>query len=597
MADTQTHEEIISGSDVQYKVHITPKLVASVLGPYMWDKIAEQLTAVLPISLFLVIFQLTVLQSGIAQAVSIGVGLGLVILGLMFFMDGLRLGLMPLGDTIGVTLPRKAAMWLILSFAFVLGIAATYAEPAIATLKAAGASVDPSDERNARLLFQMLNQSSGILVLAVGVGVGLATVQGIYRFVKGWSLKVFLYPALAICSALTIIAYLNPNTRGVISLAWDTGAVTTGPVTVPLVLALGLGVSSQLGGESDSGMSGFGVVTLASLWPIIMVLTVSMAIFYTGGLAPLSEASKIYAEAQSVEAGGGGALAIITENAILAVRAIGLLGAVLFIMQLAILREKIRSLDTIITGLVLCILGFGIFGIGLAQGLSALGGQVGENVPGAFTVLKDAGGLVQKTIWGNEFPATGLYGSVFGKIVAILFAFILGYASTLAEPALNALGATVEEVTSGAFKKALLMHAVATGVALGLSAGIAKIMFQIEVTFMLLPCYALLAIITWFSEEKYINIGWDSAGVTTGPITVPLVLAMGLGVGQVVGALEGFGMLSMASIGPILTVLTLGLIVTRTAGTTKVSETEEEENDEWDEYFGQDIGTTSVGTA
>ena len=596
MADTETTEDSISDADVQYKIEITPKLVASVLGPYLWDKVAEQLTAVAPISLFLVIFQLTVLQSGIAQAVSIGVGLGLVILGLMFFMDGLRLGLMPLGDTIGVTLPRKAAMWLILGFAFVLGIAATYAEPAIATLKEAGASVDPADPRNARLLFEMLNQSSAILVLAVGVGVGLATVQGIYRFVKGWSLKVFLYPALGICSTLTIIAFLNPGTRGVISLAWDTGAVTTGPVTVPLVLALGLGVSSQLGGESDSGMSGFGVVTLASLWPIIMVLTISMIIWYTGGVKPLEESRALFAEAQAAKgASGGGALAVILANARAAVQAIGLLAGVLFIMQLLILREKIRGLDTIIVGLVLCILGFGIFGIGLSQGLSSLGGQVGGNVPGAFTVLKDSEGIVKQTIWGNPFPETGLYGTLFGKVIAILFAFILGYASTLAEPALNALGATVEEVTSGAFKKALLMHAVATGVALGLSVGIAKIMFQIEVTFLIIPAYALLAIITWFSEEKYINIGWDSAGVTTGPITVPLVLAMGLGVGQVVGALEGFGMLSMASIGPIMTVLTLGLIVSRTSGSGAAAA--EGEEDEWDEYFNQDVSATAIGAA
>ncbi len=164
---------------------------------------------------------------------------------------------------------------------------------------------------------------------------------------------------------------------------------------------------------------------------------------------------------------------------------------------------------------------------------------------------------------GAFAPPRELYGNVLGRLVAIVFAFLLGYGATLAEPALNALGMTVEEVTVGAFKKVLLMHAVALGVSLGLAVGIAKIMFDLPIAYLVIPPYLLLILITIVSDEKYINIGWDSAGVTTGPITVPLVLAMGLGVGKEVGVPEGFGMLSLASIGPILTVLTLGLIVSR----------------------------------
>ena len=119
----------------------------------------------------------------------------------------------------------------------------------------------------------------------------------------------------------------------------------------------------------------------------------------------------------------------------------------------------------------------------------------------------------------------------------------------MAEPALNALGTTVEAVT--------------VGLSVGLSVGIAKVMFDIPMEVLIIPPYLLLIVLTLISDEKYVNIGWDSAGVTTGPITVPLVLAMGLAIGGAVGVADGFGMLAMASIGPILSALLVGIYVSR----------------------------------
>ncbi len=147
--------------------------------------------------------------------------------------------------------------------------------------------------------------------------------------------------------------------------------------------------------------------------------------------------------------------------------------------------------------------------------------------------------------------------------MVLLFAFFLGYGATLAEPALNALGLTVEEITVGTFKKSLLMQTVALGVGFGIAIGVAKIMWNIPLAYLLIPPYALLLIITKISTEEFVNIAWDSAGVTTGPITVPLVLALGLGLGGQVGVVEGFGILSMASVCPILAVSLVGLNVTR----------------------------------
>jgi len=139
----------------------------------------------------------------------------------------------------------------------------------------------------------------------------------------------------------------------------------------------------------------------------------------------------------------------------------------------------------------------------------------------------------------------------------------MGYGATLAEPALNALGIKVEELTVGTFKKSLLMHTVATGVGVGIAVGAAKIIWDIPLIWLLVPPYLILLIITRFSSEEFVNIGWDSAGVTTGPVTVPLVLAMGLGIGTQVGVVEGFGILSLASVYPILGVLLVGLYTIR----------------------------------
>ena len=136
---------------------------------------------------------------------------------------------------------------------------------------------------------------------------------------------------------------------------------------------------------------------------------------------------------------------------------------------------------------------------------------------------------------------------------------------------MNALGATVEKITIGAFKKNVLMQSVAIGVGVGIAAGVSKLIFSLPLTFMLIPPYLLLLFLTFISSEDFVNFAWDSAGVTTGPITVPLVLAMGLGIGSSVGALEGFGVLAMASVFPIVSVLTVGLIVKKKPKSTEES--------------------------
>jgi hypothetical protein len=721
-------------SSDQKKLQLTFSQKLSIICSFAKDKVVEQIQCVWFIILYLVVFQLLVLGLPIVYSLMIAVGIGIVIIGLAFFMEGLRLGLMPLGETLGSTLPRKKIFGIpclpaSLAFGFVLGCFATFAEPAIGVLRAAGSGVDPT---LAPLLWTILNTGATNLVNCVGAGVGIAVLLGVLRFYKGWSLKPFIYVGVIVLSTFTLyFQFSDDRLQHVLGLAWDCGAVTTGPVTVPLVLALGIGVCRivSTGGSSNTG---FGVVTLASLFPILAVLCYATFLFETKnyyfatyhteendfpkedwhtiaiekakkdgderygknydkgyqrygdivakrridsksgaseGDAARSLSKKDLAEVkkelskngklpdgyslqtqiaeaeitstpldpddngsrETVQVAGTNTIIVrdgvdtpdevwdpeteimaaltnnfdffpkvfrpdedtngngvlddgediysldengtvvyneegkLYPNAVLngpdqdrgaiegALWAIVPLCSILLIVLVVGLRQPPKHYDELFIGIACAVIGMGLFNLGIALGLTPLGEQLGGNVVSSFAAIEP---------WAAEGFVDPMFASSnMGKALAILFGFILGYGATLAEPALNALGATVEKITVGAFKKSLLMQTVATGVALGISTGVAKIAFNLDLWYLLVPPYLILMFITYLSSEDFVNFGWDSAGVTTGPITVPLVLAMGLGIGSKTGAIDGFGVLALASIGPIITVLTVGLIV------------------------------------
>ncbi|HAC34812.1 MAG TPA: hypothetical protein DCF45_09870 [Gammaproteobacteria bacterium] len=239
-----------------------------------------------------------------------------------------------------------------------------------------------------------------------------------------------------------------------------------------------------------------------------------------------------------------------------ALRAIVPLALFMVLTLRVILRESVAQSDTVTIGLGFTLAGMMLFGLGIQLGLTPLGTQLGSNVPATFTTIAPWG------VPGTEGPMFEY--AFYGKLLAAVFGFFLGYGATLAEPALNALGNTVESITVGAFRKKVLMHSVALGVGAGIAAGVCKIAFNLPLAWLLVPPYLLLLLLTWVSSEEFVNFSWDSAGVTTGPITVPLVLAMGLGIGSnVPGVTDGFGILALASVGPIISVLTVGLLVAR----------------------------------
>ena len=683
----------------QSVVKITANQKIGLLVPYVKKRIMAQVQSVALIVIYLICFQTIVLNIAISEAAIVATGISVVVLGLAFFMEGLFLGLMPLGEVIGIKLPQKTKLPIILTFAFILGIGATFAEPAIGILKAAGAYVKAWD---APLLFLILNKHSNYLVYSVGVGVGIAVLFGMLRFLYGWSLKPFIYILVSILSAFSFWALFQPNMKFLTGLAWDCGAVTTGPVTVPLVLALGIGIC-RIASSGTSESSGLGVVTLASLFPILAVLSLGafylntvphpieeakffarenrsktlnlfndknemigyalqnaqvnsqIALFdgsqekmleFIGKLKKdpilrksvfgkediellknwavqkgiesqrlaifcepnaLKEALKNYSGVKNIKTSP---VDVLLRNGKAAVQAIIPLTIFFFLVLFLVLRDKLPRPDEIILGIILAVVGMGLFNVGIELGLSKLGNSVGSNVPSSFTKISlinerqtiinfnedivqaaiKPNGEKEKFFYANikneyvpipfvqsaydvsnkQYIYTPTKGPLFGEekgilgfLVVLLFAFIMGYGATLAEPALNALGLKVEELTVGTFEKSLLIQAVASGVGIGMLLGVVKIIWNVPLAYLLIPPYLLLLIITKISTEEFVNIAWDSAGVTTGPITVPLVLAVGLGIGNQVNVVEGFGMLSLASVCPILAVLTVGLYVNK----------------------------------
>tara|TARA_B100001964_G_scaffold245000_1_gene329293 strand:- start:1523 stop:3226 length:1704 start_codon:yes stop_codon:yes gene_type:complete len=515
--------------------------VYRLLKPYFTVRFMDQFKSVLPLAVYLALFQMFILRQSVEDALIITGGLVAVIFGLMLFMEGLKVGLMPFGESLGISLPAKVSLSIVLVVVFLLGIGVTFAEPAIGALKTAGSLVDVN---RAPYLYSILNDWSDILVLSVGVGVGLAAVLGTIRFIYGWSLKPLIYLTLAPVLLVSLYMAIDEELSKVLGLAFDCGAVTTGPVTVPLVLSLGIGIAHAAGKGGDS-LSGFGIVTLASLFPIVAVMLLTM--YVSAQFTPemiitaaqqtqiVSDAVPWYESTPGVEVVGG-------------IRAIVPLVIFLLLVMTVLLKEKLPNPTIMFFGIFLCVLGMVVFNLGLSYGLSKLGGQSGGLVPAAFTQIEAV----------EDSP---LYFVALGVFIALAFAWLLGFGATLAEPALNALGMTVENLTNGSFKKTTLMYAVSLGVAFGISIGVAKIIFDIPIAYLLIPGYLLAIFLTSISNEEFVNIAWDSAGVTTGPVTVPLVLAMGLGFGNALGAVEGFGILSMASIGPIVAVLSTGVYI------------------------------------
>jgi hypothetical protein len=628
----------------------------SMIGAYVLEKIRPQFKAVLLVSVYLAATQYFVLKSPLHNVISITVGVGAAILGLSLFLEGLFLGIMPLGEHCGMRLPAKVGVLGVAVFSIIVGITATLAEPAIAILQQQG-SVIPA--WNAPLLYLLLNRGTSWLVAAIASGVGLSVVLGVFRFMFGWAFKPPVFIIIPILIAISCVFDENDILRPVVNLAWDTGGAATGAVTVPIILALGLGVS-KTGGKS-SNTSGLGLVTLASALPVASVL------FLAAMIAPkVPEPSNIgvffssrpdQREKAVYVAGSPGELLKMAEAAVsrglltqaafenffpeapeknfeedndersvfspqsliefmkAALLAVLPLALVLIITICFITRDRIRNPDVMFLGIFFAALGMFALNLGMTGGVTAISSQAGNSLTHTYTETPDTEKTVivhgvdttsiftapgqrgpEQYIWisGEKGPepqkfvpehlAENTYthipiesamfsnfGRVGGYLVALVFVFFLGFLAIFAEPALAATAVTVEEMTTGTFKRSKLVMIAAVGVGAGMAIGFARVLFSnllpsggIHLSWILAPCYALALLLTVFAPEDFSSIAWDVAGIATGPISVPIIITTGLGLGADSLRADGaFGIVATASVIPIITVLVSGILEKR----------------------------------
>lgn len=537
MAELSEEERIAAEPAERKRIKVTFEQGVRIVAPYTWHRLFEQIIAVVPVVGYLAIFQWAILRWNIQEIGLVTGGISMVILGLVFFMEGVKIGILPMGESVGRILPQRTRIVGVLLFAFLLGLLAAYGEPVIGSLQIAGSGVNPE---KAPLLYTLLLGKPFYIVVGISLGVGIAFLVGILRYIRGWSIKPIVLTLVGASAVLSLLASRDPDMAAAMGLAWDAGAVIAGPVSTPLVLALGLGTCLVLG-KSNTGMAGLGSVGMMSLFPVVIVLGIIFIIRQTD-YATLAATTQTQVEQHP------DAIRVAIDSLVNGARAI----VPVFLFLIITLRVWLKETEECIPLSHFFLAGgFAIFGLflfnfGLSVGLGELGNQVGHRLPHSF-----------------HPPGAALYPTAIGKIVVVVFGGILGYGATLAEPAFNTLGQQVEDITQGAFKKWLFSQAVAIGVGVGAALGMASLIYGWDFLILLLLPYLVLFVLTLLSKEEYASIAWDGGAVTTGPVTVPLKISIGIALSHATGFAEGFGILALASAYPVMNILLLGLYVSR----------------------------------
>ncbi|MDR2922337.1 MAG: DUF1538 domain-containing protein [Treponema sp.] len=618
---------------------------------YAFAKIKPQVRAVLTASVFLVVVQNFILGVPIENALTIAVCIVAAILGLSFFLEGLFLGVLPLGEQCGMRLPAKIGAAGIAVFSIIVGITATLAEPAVVVLQNQGSIIPVW---NAPLLYLLLNRGAAWFVAAMSIGVGLSVVLGVYRFMFDWGFKPPVFIIIPVLLALSWIFEMNPILRPLVNLAWDAGGAATGAVTVPIILALGLGVA-KTGGKSHS--SGLGLVTLASALPVASVLFLALllspkvpmpsdaaaffsaesgqrkkAVYVAGSeeeLVRLANKAVYLRElspqefthcfpGKTVQAHESqGKLPVFAPESFLdyfkiALMAVVPLALVLIISIAIIARDRILNSDIIVLGLLFTVFGIFTLNIGLNGGITDISSQAGRSLRNVYkgNIIRDKiivlRGVDEKSfvtvpgekesetyIWipdengpilekfipsrfsGDTYTHTPIKRGVLSHLgvlgnylVILLIVFFLGFFAIFAEPGLAVTAVTIEEMTIGTFKRKKLIMLAAVGVGVGMFLGFARILFSnmlpsggIHLSWILIPCYCVALLLTIFAPDDFSSIAWDTAGIATGPIAVPIMITMGLGLGNDSLRADGaFGIVATASVCPIIAILVSGII-------------------------------------
>ena len=469
-------------------------------------KLKESLVSVLPVVAVVLLLNLTpLLNLSGGEAITFAVSAIFLILGISLFNLGADLAMTPMGEHIGSGLTKLKSLTILLSVALAMGILITVAEPDLSVLaEQVKAIVKPNT-----------------LIYTIGIGVGLFLVTAILKIIFRKplsSLLMFFYMMLFALASLLIVT----GNGDLIPLAFDSGGVTTGPITVPFIMALGVGIASTIGGR-DSSENSFGLIALCSVGPMLAVLVLGIT---SSGTMP--EIVPDYAMAEGFSA----ILHALLHTAKGVGIALGLIVIFFAILQVVCLKLPKTKLVQIAIGIAYTFVGLVIFLTAVELGFMPIGYKIGLQ-------------LAEK------------------PVALILMGLALGMVTVLAEPAVHVLNKQVEEITEGTVSRGSMMIALSVGVGLSICLSMVRIVFDFSVLYYLVPGYLISLGLSFFVPGLYTAIAFDSGGVASGPLTSSFILPLAVGAccaiqGQGRILTDAFGVVAMVAMAPLITIQLLG---------------------------------------
>ena len=474
----------------------------------LWAKIREALISALPITAIVYIVALLPwFDFSSVELITFGISAVLLILGIGFFNMGADLAMTPIGTSVGAGLSKQRKLWLLLSVCFVMGVLITVAEPDLQVLANQVSSVMNGD----------------LLIYTVGFGVGAFLLVAILRIVFHRRLSNILMLFYMLLFALALMLAVNEK-LDLLPMAFDSGGVTTGPITVPFIMALGVGISGVLG-DRHSKENSFGLVALCSIGPILAVLM--LGLFSQGDLTYPEPAYPMSSNVVGAFMHAAGVVALNVG------KALGLIVVFFIICQFAFLRMRKRQLLRIGMGVVFTYLGLVMFLTSVEVGFMPVGYKLGVSI-------------AQVNHW-----------------LLIPLGLVMGVLVVLAEPAIHVLNQQVEQITSGYVTKKSMLIGLCIGVGAAIMLSAIRIVFDFSIVYYIIPGYFISLALALFVPAVYTAIAFDSGGVASGPMTSGFILPFAIGAcvgvqGADAVLRDAFGVVALVAMTPLITIQLLG---------------------------------------
>lgn len=475
------------------------------------EKFKEVLTSVLPIVFIVLLLNFTLVPLG-EEIVVFLVSSVFLLIGLTGFLIGVEVGISPIGDHMGEGLARSGKLWIVLLLGLVLGFLVSIAEPDLHIVANQVAQVSGG----------LISKMSIVLVVSVGIAIMLAV--GLARIMYNIPLYMVLTVLYAVILVMTFFA-----SQDFIAISFDASGATTGALTVPFVLALALGTSKLKKDSKASEKDSFGLVAIVSTGAIIAVMLMSI-IKNTGKISGSLPTAELSGDI------GQRFIDVFLETVPEVATALFPVIFLFFVFNFVMLKLTRRELRKIIVGVFFTFSGLVVFLVGVNAGFMQIGSIIGESVANS----------------GNLLYPVGL-------------AFVLGFVTILAEPAVYVLTHQIEEVTSGYVKRTLVLATLAIGVGVAVALAVLRIMVpQLQLWQFLLPGYLIATVLMYIAPKLFVGIAYDSGGVASGPMTATFILAYTQGVANATPTADvfsdGFGVIAMVAMTPLIALQLLGIL-------------------------------------